>query len=281
MSVSKYDLLQDLRGKYGMRPPRGAAADTVETYLSPQSQPERAFVVETNGKTVLTAPVREIAAVNQGFTYLRGRFVGADEPNRNGAMWSTADLELGAATVAGGPLNWIHDEMNIVGCLMDGNLVGAKEAAADGQSIGAHIVSTAALWRFLFPQQASVVEKAAADGDLYYSMECVSSEVACVDLPGRPGCGMKVPYVEYDQKSPGICSHLRERSSVRQFVDPIFLGGAIIVPPVKPGWAHANVEVVRQAAALAEEQGLSDGHLSVQAAVDLATGVLAWANRAA
>ena len=51
-----------------------------------------------------------------------------------------------------------------------------------------HIVATAAVWRFLFPKEAQTIERAAQGGDLYYSMECISRQVACVDTPGRPGC---------------------------------------------------------------------------------------------
>lgn len=233
--------------------------------------PERAFVVEgKTGRTVISGPIREIASKNEGFTYLRGRFVEADSPNRNGALWTTDDLQIGEATVAGGPLNWLHDDMKIVGSLLDGRLVSGKEAAAAG--IGNHIVSNAAMWRFLFPKEVDTVEKAAADNALWFSMECVSKQVMCVD-----GCGEAFDYAVYNRQE--ACSHLREKSHVRRFVDPIFLGGAIIVPPVQPGWARADVEVVRQAAALAEEHQEDNWGLSKSQAESMVEGILTWANR--
>lgn len=237
---------------------------------------EKAFVLHAkSGRTVITGPVREIAMANAGFTYLRGRFVEADTPNSNGALWTTADLELGQNTVAGGPLNWLHDDHKIIGSLLDGSLVAGREAAGTQPAIGNHIETTAAVWRFLFPQQADAIEKAAADKGLYFSMECISREVACVDAEGRPGCGESFSYEDYDAGK--TCTHLRERSSLRRFVDPIFLGGAVIVPPVRPGWANAEAEVVRQAAAAAEQAQLDD--LSAKQATELATVVLEWANR--
>jgi len=277
MTTSKLALRDELTRRYGSRRPEAPPAPPA-TPVQTETR-ERAFVVHAaSGRTVITAPLREVAATNPGFTYLRGRFVGADSPNRNGALWSTDDLILGENTVAGGPLNWLHDDSHIIGCITDGQLVraGAEKAAADDP--GTHIVATAAVWRFLFPAETAVIEKAAADGQLYYSMECISREVACVDTPGRPGCGAVVEYAAYDAKQ--CCEHLRNRSAVRQFIDPIFLGGAVVVPPVQPGWGHASAEVVRQAAAVAEQASLAESALSKQQAESLAAAVLTWANRA-
>lgn len=266
------DLRDVLRAKYG------TPSTPVETGTPTGVETEKAFVVHAkSGRTVITGPLREVAMANQGFTYLRGRFVEADTPNSNGALWTSDDLELGQHTVAGGPLNWLHDDRQIIGSLLDGNMVEGREAAAYQPAIGNHIETTAAVWRFLFPKQADAIEKAAKDHGLYFSMECISREVACVDTPGRPGCGEQFGYEDYDAGK--VCEHLRERSSIRRFVDPIFLGGAVIVPPVKPGWANAEAEVVRQAAALSERADLAGDDLTTKQATELAAAVLQWANR--
>ena len=264
----------DLKAKYFP-----TAVDTVQTDEPAAFDVERAFVHHADsGRTIITAPVRETAkAPNEGFLYLNGRFVEADTPNRNGAMWSSEDLELAQATVAGGPLNWLHDETQIVGTLLDGTFRPGREAAAGELAIGNHITSTAALWRFLFPAEAAIVEKAALDARLYYSMECLSETVTCVDKPGRPGCGETFEYAAFNGKT--ACSHLNARTSAARFDQPIFLGGALIVPPVEPGWARADVDVVRQAAALTEEHQLADGALSRNQAERMVERVLTWANR--
>ena len=54
------------------------------------------------------------------------------------------------------------------------------------------------------------------------------------------------------------CEHLLERSSIRHIVNPTFRGGALIVPPVRPGWKNANASVLtdavmQEAAAFAEQ----------------------------
>lgn len=275
--TSKADLRDSYRSRYGSGyqiEPLKAVEPPLPTGVPIGGEPERAFVLHAeSGRTVITAPIREIAKRNGSFTYLTGRLVGADQPNGNGALWSTEDLQLGEASVAGGPLNWLHDENKIIGCLLDGSLIQGREEAA---GLGNHIVSNAAVWSFLYPRETAVIEKAAADGQLYYSMECISREVGCVDSPGRPGCGDVVSYGDYDAGK--CCQHLRERSSIRRFIDPLFQGAAVIVPPVRPGWGNATVEVARQAAALAESQ-IHDASLSESQARDLATAVLGWANR--
>ncbi|WP_460791240.1 hypothetical protein [Nocardioides maradonensis] len=239
--------------------------------------PERAFVMTAaSGRTFITAPLREISAANSGFTYLRGRMLGADYPNANGAFWTAADLELGEKTVAGGPVNWLHDDTKIVGSLLDGQYVPEREQAASGTH-QAHIVSTAAIWKFLFPAEAAVIEAAAADGQLMQSMECVSRAVACLDGPnGLSGCGEEFSYSDYNAGK--TCEHLRQRSSMRRFVDPIFLGTAIIIPPVRPADAHASMEVMRQAAESVERAEFAPDGITADQAQALAATILEWAN---
>lgn len=271
--MSKADLRDQLYRRYATPLSTGVAtsAEPDSSKRHVDVEPERAFVLHAeSGRTVITAPIREISSSNGSFTYLNGRLVGADQPNRNGALWTTEDLELGSTTVAGGPLNWLHDDSKIIGCLLDGNFVGGREAAGD---VGNHITSTSAVWSFLYPQETRVIESAARAGDLYYSMECISREVACV---GDNGCGEAFSYADYDAKR--CCQHLRERSSTRRFVDPLFQGAAVIVPPVQPGWANASVDLSRQAAALADGNFPETG-VSLDQARDVAAAILRWANR--
>lgn len=267
------ELRDRLRARYAK--PSTSVDSQAAAPQAPVEQP-RAFAFQSKaGRTVISAPLREVAMKNDGFLYLHGRFVEADVPNGNGALWTTEDLQLGEATVAGGPLNWLHDDRKIIGTLLASEMVHTREAAGAGD-IGNHIASTAAVWRFLFPQEARAIEQAAETNGLFYSMECVSKQVACVDSPGRPGCGEQFSYADYNAGR--ACAHLREKSSIRRFVDPIFLGGAVIVPPVKPGWARAEVDVVRQAAELTEQHGLGVG-LDRGIAEEMTAQILTWANR--
>lgn len=266
--MSKADLRDELRRRYGRRIETPVHID--DSVTSPggpafEVEPERAFVLHAeSGRTVITAPIREVAKTNETFAYITGRLVGADQPNRNNALWTSGDLQMAEHTVAGGPLNWLHDENHIIGCLLDGSF---KEDA----SIGNHIESRAAVWSFLYPHETAVIERAAMNGECFYSMECISREVSCV---GSYGCEQSFSYADYNAGR--TCAHLKDRTSTRRFVDPIFQGAAIIVPPVSPGWANASVDLERQAAALA------DGHdygVSQDQARDVAAAILRWANR--
>lgn len=272
------ELRDELRKKYGTT--TDVLTDELERERARSAKPEieRAFVLQADsGRTIITAPLREIAQVNQGFTYLRGRYVEADTPNSNGAMWTTEDLQLGAPTVAGGPLNWLHQERKIIGTLLDGTLQPGREAADDEPAIGNHIVSNAVLWSFLFPNESLTVQRAADDGAAYFSMECLSKEVACVDAPGRPGCGESFSYADFNAKN--CCQHLREKSSIRRFVEPYFLGAAVIVPPIKPGWSNATLETLGRQNAESVERAQLEDHLTKPEAQAMVATLLDWANR--
>lgn len=220
------------------------------------------LLVEGDDRITLTAPVSEVATFERLFVKLSGRFVEAEKANRNGAMWSTGDLEFGVKTVAGGPLNWLHEERKIVGAITGARMV-TREAAADG--VGAHIVADATMWRWLYPEETRVVERASDERKLWYSMECISPEVECA---GQGGCGAKVPYLDALRRTEAACAHMRERSAMRRFVNPIFQGGAIIVPPVTPGWASADLAVQRQAASYLETDETSAALISGLAEAD-------------
>lgn len=267
------ELRDQLRQKYGASLSTPVHSAKIERKLDV----ERAFVLTGDkGRTIITAPLREVAAINQGFTYLRGRYVEADSPNLNGAMWTTEDLQMGAPTVAGGPLNWLHQDHKIIGALVDGSLQPGREAADDEPAIGNHIVSDAVLWSFLFPNETHAIGKAAADGTAFFSMECLSRAVACVDTPDRPGCGEEFSYADYDANK--ACEHLNGKTGVRRFVDPYFLGAGVIVPPVKPGWANAHLSLTGSNAMSVEAANLQES-LSERQAAAMVNTLMEWANR--
>ena len=221
-----------------------------------------AFLTEVNGKVVVTAPVsslRETAGANPLFLHVNGRFVGAEKANRNGALWTTADLEIGRPTVKHGPLNWLHEERHIIGTLVEDEMFAGQREAA--QIAEPYIGVESVIWKWLYPQEAATVEMAAEQGKAWYSMECISERVHCTD----PSCQGDYGYFEVLRASEGVCDHVKLKQVARRFENPTFLGGAIIVPPVRPGWADANIEVMREAASLAEGSweaaGLKDSQM--------------------
>lgn len=226
---------------------------------------QRAFMAEVNGKTILTGQVLPELATseNEHFLALQGAFVGGEKPNRNGAFWSTGDLEMGEPTVRYGPLNWLHDDRHIVGTIADAKLVhpAERESATLRRSLAGieepYILASSVMWKFLWPTESALVEQAAAQGQLWYSMECISKQVACL----ADDCGTTVSYMA-SLSGEGVCDHLREKAA-RRYVDPTFLGGAVVLPPMAPGWADAHVDLMRQAASLAEPTYEQAGRPSV------------------
>jgi hypothetical protein len=96
----------------------------------------RAFVTQAHGKTVITGPAatfnggwQKALSANEHMTWIQGRLVGAETPNRNNALWTSGDLEMGQPTVAHGPLNWLHEARHVIGSIADSRFVPATSGA--------------------------------------------------------------------------------------------------------------------------------------------------------
>lgn len=290
-----------LRARYTLSGDRKntCSADTEEA-AAVATRAGEGFVTEIAGKVILTAPARTLSladelpeamraswekasTANPYFMWVQGKFVEAEKANRNGAFWSTEDLQFGEMSVRHGPLNWLHDARQVIGTIADNKLVtpapmsvqqvaststttlvwNAANLTSSGQvqyQPRPYIAAVSAVWKWIYPQEAYAVEKASDTGQLYYSMECVAREVACAGDGDRQGCGASFPYVQAMSDPTSVCEHIRTRSSARRMVDPSFLGGAVIIPPVRPGWGEARAAVMRQAAALAEQVAPADAN---------------------
>ena len=298
---------------------------------------EQGFLTEVAGKVILTAPATtsfadlpkelasrwsEMASGSQHMMWLQGRFVEAEKANRNGAFWSTEDLQFGEMSVRHGPLNWLHQEKTVIGTIADNALIRPEatnkawlnmatlneipgityNAPADlyttttgtftSEQLYAtttanslftqpmprpYIAAASAVWKWVHPDKVAAIENAHDQGKLYYSMECIGREMACVSDDTREGCGKSFDYVTAMVTPEKTCEHIASRSSARRIVDPSFLGGAVIVPPVQPGWGDANVEVMRQAASLAEQTAGSVGDLTTSEWEQLMAAVVHFA----
>jgi hypothetical protein len=298
-----FDLHRQLAQRYGSKVAKAEAVAPKATALD-----EGGFVTEVAGKVILTAPATSVheawelpeplrerweraASANPYYQWIGGRFVEAERANRNGAFWSTADLQFGEMSVKNGPLNWLHEGRKVIGTIADHALVASVPAApvqqfassttnplitmATGASTTTNSIFThpttaaerpfisaiSTVWKWLYPEEAKVIEKSSDEKTLYYSMECVAREMQC--MAGESGgCGESFDYMTAMTAPDKVCEHIAQRSSHRRMVDPYFLGGAVIVPPVRPGWGEANAEVLRQAAALAEQVAPADAEAS-------------------
>lgn len=245
------------------------------------------FLAEVNGHLLLTGmanlvksmadyPDREMAAEyekaagNDKLLHLTGKFVEADAPNVNGAFWTAADLDYGERTPIHAPVNFLHRQRHIIGTFTDSKLFKPGEAAAAGNA-RSYLGVNAVAWPEFFPYEARMIEMASNAKALFWSMECQSRTVRCeTSNDGHwQGCGAEFPFQQVYFRPDSVCSHLRGRTAQRRFVQPRFNAGAVILPPVKPGWLGANAEVRHQAEMLAEHHyaeaasagGMDDGRV--------------------
>lgn len=253
--MSTVELDRRMRAYYG-RLPKPAEAPPAETAKELEHVSQRAFLTVVDGKAVVTAPAKtwgfeKASTPNSKMLWVHGAFVGAEKANRNGALWTTKDLEVGEPTVRYGPLNWLHEERHIIGAIADSKLVTPETEAASvfGGITDPYIAAAATVWKWIWPDESRVVEMASEAGQLWFSMECFAEQIECA---GEGSCGESFDYVQVVRAQAG-CEHIRERSASRRMVDPTFLGGAVIVPPVRPGWGEARAEVMAEAASLAED----------------------------
>jgi hypothetical protein len=183
--------------------------------------------------------------------WIGGDFVESDKANQNTQMWTAGDLELAEYSIKHAPLNMVHRWRQPIGFFAATRTIDLRRDENAAEDANLKIEALSGLWTHIFPFEAAQVEAAHDEGLLFYSMECRGTHINCA---GENGCGETFKYD--DQAS--MCEHLKERSSIRHIVNPTFRGGAIIVPPVKPGWKHANATilsdaVMNEAAAYAEQ----------------------------
>jgi len=152
------------------------------------------------------------------------------------------------------PLNMIHDYNHVIGSHVASRLVepstssvaaadaladmaaGARRAVAPLDSL--HVQTMSGMWRYAFPRHYERIRDAHEEGMLTTSMEVVPPTVTCMQCPAERAT---FPYRGADATYPG-CDHIRPGARApRKLNMPHFTGGAIIIPPVRPGWADANI----------------------------------------
>lgn len=276
MSDSVVDLRNKLRAQYAQ--PRRVRQDAIPAVAetAPVDTGDSSFALEADGRVIIASPVEAAEESSSKWTLdFRGRLVEAEKANLNGAFWTQKDLEFGLPSVAHGPLNWGHDPKEIVGTLLNPVMVSAEQAANEG--VGPHIQTGARFWSYLSPERANMLRKYIDEGRAWFSMECIASQIEC---RGPNGCGSVMSYADAANKTERACQHVRERSSHRRFVQPVFQGAAVIVPPQRPGWASAAITgLVQNAERQLEAANLSVDGLSDEDAVAMVTAILQWAKR--
>lgn len=163
--------------------------------------------------------------------WILGNYVEADNPNDNGHIFPYEDLVAARETVIHKPLNMLHHGRYIVGAY-----VGAEMHDPEKEEAGFPVMEAlAAFWRSQFPEEYDLVRRAYAEGACFYSMEAVPESIGCT----ADGCGMVAKYV--GRQSDTYCAHLREGKGQKRLIKPHFNAGALIIPPVRPGWKRADI----------------------------------------
>lgn len=200
----------------------------------------RAYLLEDSDR--LKAWAEQHVRSDLDIGWILGNFVEADNYNSNGHWFPLADLEAGGtSTIAGKPLNMLHHERYIVGAYAAGKMLYptagdyAKADADTAEGIERPTVEAlAGMWRRFFPEEYSLVQKAHKEGSLFYSMEAHPESLTC------PDCTNTYPFMGIVHDS--YCGHLNaSRISKKRLNKPHFNAGAIIIPPVQPGWSQAQI----------------------------------------
>lgn len=174
---------------------------------------------------------------NPANSYILGRFVEADKPNQNKQQFAMDDLIAAKPSIAYAPMNINHSARNVVGTFVATEMMYPKE-----NELNAHIEALSAFWKYYFPDEFGMVQRAHDAGQLFYSMECVPSEVSSV---GGTDDSIMYPYA--GRTSPTYPQEINERSCEGVMMhSPHFVGGALVIPPSKPGWTKADVKQISQ-----------------------------------
>lgn len=196
---------------------------------------DRAYVVNDEIETASEWAAKHITT-NKAIKWIVGKYAEADQANSNGQFFELAGLRVAQPSIQFSPMNIDHHQNEIVGTWTASEMLYPKS----GNTIAnPYIEVLGAFWRAKFPETMQRVESAFNTGMLALSMEAIGESVTCV---GNDSCGktfdFKGPF------DPSYCDHINERASDRQLNKPWFMGGALILPPNKPGWGQATVDEI-------------------------------------
>lgn len=173
-------------------------------------------------------------SMNDSFLWIAGRYVQANVANKNNDYWSYDDIVSGESTIRYTPLNVLHKWDRPVGTFVETKIV-HRQAASDEPEVLPEIQALAVLWTANFPNIAKAAKDAHEAGRLWYSMECTAETTQCMVCEKT---------FSFRAAAAELCEHLADRSAARRWINPTFLGGALIFPPAAPGWKDADVTSV-------------------------------------
>lgn len=176
--------------------------------------------------------------------WILGNFVEANNANDNGHIFPLEDLKIAQQTIPNKPLNMLHHGNYIVGAFAGAELLYPKDgegASGDAPVGNPYVEALSAFWRHQFPEEYELVRKAHEEAALFYSMEAIPETLTC------PEDGCKAHLVPYaGRQSDSYCAHMNAPRGRKVLNKPHFGAGALIVPPVRPGWKRADINELSQ-----------------------------------
>lgn len=159
-------------------------------------------------------------APNQAIKWLKGEYVEADRPNRNGQIWQEGEVAIKSVTAQFMPVTVMHDRRTAVGLIADTRLLlpdkdGVPRAKVD---------NTLAIWEHRFPEIAEEIDHNYQAGTLMQSMECHSPAYECAE------CGQLFHKLPEGAERENWCAHLEEGAGhgARILKGVVFTGTGLI-----------------------------------------------------
>jgi hypothetical protein len=194
-----------------------------------------------NSDDRLMAWAEQFVRKDKDIKWILGNFVEADNANHNGHIFPLDDLRASIASIPVKPLNMLHHGNYIVGAFAGAEFCEPQSEQAREGPVNTYIEALSAFWHRFFPEEYQLVEKAHKEGALFYSMECDCDTLTCA---ADDGCGQTYPF--RGRTNDAYCAHLQKPGSKKKINKPWFNAGALIVPPVKPGWSRADISELAQ-----------------------------------
>lgn len=178
--------------------------------------------------------------------WILGNFVQAATPavptyNSNGHSFPYEDLKDSIEDIPHRPLNLNHLPNRRLGTFTAAEFVWPQGEAA-GESSPPIIEALAVYWAYYEPELWASLEMAFKEGQAFFSMEAVPESITCHGKGDFGGCGGTFAYD--GRQSPTYCEHLNETASRKVLHKPHFTAGALILPPVRPGWSSADIKEI-------------------------------------
>lgn len=117
--------------------------------------------------------------LNSQFIWIAGRYVQANQANKNGHLWTFDDLQKGEASIRYTPLNVLHKYDRPVGTIVQTKVVQREEAGTN--RILPEIQALSVFWNFNFPDLGKLIRAAHESQNLWY---CVDSETEAMTADG-------------------------------------------------------------------------------------------------